>query len=448
MKFYHILRPIATLAFKTYFKKIDYSGVERIPQGKPLIFSCNHPTGFFEPCLLACMTWEFDYHFITRGDMFANPLHRKLMESLNMVPIFRFRDGYANMKNNGSSMEFIYKTLAEKKSILIFSEGGTETKKQLRPIQKGLARMAFGNYDQYGDLDLHIIPVCFTYTDPHHARSEAMVAFGEPIPLKNYYAQYAQSPPKATTQLTADVEKAMKPLLVHIEKEELTDLLENLFTLYRNTYPLPMLPIFFNSKRRLWAHQEIVENVENMDAQNVEILRGLTDNYFKKLKDKDLNDFAVAQPNNATPTHLMALVLGFIPFVFGWLTHLLPKWYGLKVRNEKVKYLEFQGPVTAAVGYGVYLFQLLILFIIALIINKLSIIIFVLVLPFMSYFAFLYLDLRQKYVACKRLEAMKKQNMERSDIPNTFGTEGPLLLKNERENILKMVRENQKSKVS
>jgi glycerol-3-phosphate O-acyltransferase / dihydroxyacetone phosphate acyltransferase len=440
MKLYHIMRPIATLAFKTYFKKIDYFGVERIPKGKPLIFSCNHPTGFFEPCLLACMTWEFDYHFITRGDMFAKPLYRTLLESLNMVPIFRFRDGYANMKNNASSMEFIYKILAEKKSILIFSEGGTETKKQLRPIQKGLARMAFGNYDQYGDLDLHIIPVCFTYTDPHHARSEAMVEFGEPIPLSIYYEQYAQSQPKATTKLTADVEKAMKPLLVHIEKEELTDLLEKLFTLYRNTYPLPMLPIFFKSKRRLWAHQEIVENVEGMEAQQVEILRGKVDDYFKKLEAHNLNDLAIAQPNHASATNLMALILGFIPFVLGWLTHLLPTWYGLKVRNERVKYLEFKGPVMAAVGFGVYILQFLILLIIALIINKLSIVIFVLLLPFMSYFAFLYLDLRQKYTACKNLQLLKTG-------VSYENTEGVTFLQNERQSILKMVRENQKSKV-
>jgi hypothetical protein len=210
-------------------------------------------------------------------------------------------------------------------------------------------------------------------------------------------------------------------------------LLEKLFTLYRNTYPLPMLPIFFKSKRRLWAHQEIVENVEGMEAQQVEILRGKVDNYFKKLDAHNLNDLAIAQPNHASATNLMALILGFIPFVFGWLTHLLPTWYGLKVRNERVKYLEFKGPVMAAVGFGVYILQFLILLTIALIANKLSIVIFVLLLPFMSYFAFLYLDLRQKYMACKSLNA---QN-----------TEGVTFLQNEREIILKMVRENQKSKV-
>ena len=115
------------------------------------------------------------------------------------------------------------------------------------------------------------------------------------------------------------------------------------------------------------------------------------------------------------------------------------------MRNEKVVYLEFKGPVTAAVGFSVYIFQFLILFVIALIINKLSIIIFVLLLPFMSYFAFIYLDVKQKYRACKRLNA---ENMEYSDIPNPFGTEWALSLKNEREVILKIVRENQKSKVS
>jgi glycerol-3-phosphate O-acyltransferase / dihydroxyacetone phosphate acyltransferase len=440
MKLYHFIRPIATLAFKVYFKKIDYFGVERIPKDKPLIFSCNHPTGFFEPCVLACLTWEHDYYFITRGDMFAKPFYRKILESFNMVPIFRFRDGFANMKNNASSMEYIYKTLSEKKNILIFSEGGTETVKRLRPIQKGLARMAFGNYEQYGDLDLHIVPICFTYTDPHRFRSEAMVEFGEPIPLSNYYAQYAQSQPKAVMQLTTDVEQAMKPLLVHIEKEEQTDLLEKLFLMYRNSYSLPTFPIFYKSKRRLWAHQEIVENVAQMDAQHVEILRGHVDGYFDKLKEYKINDLAIAQPYHATPSNLIALILGFIPFALGWLGHLIPMLYAVKVRNERVKYVEFRGPVMSAVGMGGVLILYILLFVLALIINKLAFWGFVLALPIMGYFSLLYRDLWEKYKTCSQLKALN--------------TEGPLdaskslkALQIERMDILNRVRKGITSEV-
>ena len=96
MTLYHIIRPVITLAFRLYFKKIQHFGAEKIPLGKPLIFSVNHPTGFFEPTVLACTFWEHDFYFITRGDMFKKPFYRRILESFFMIPIYRFRDGFAD----------------------------------------------------------------------------------------------------------------------------------------------------------------------------------------------------------------------------------------------------------------------------------------------------------------------------------------------------------------
>ena len=426
MKLYYAVRPIVIFAFKLYFKKIYYSGSEKIPKGKPLIFSCNHPTGFFEPCLLACVTPDVEYNFITRGDMFQNPLHRRLMESLNMIPIFRFRDGFSKMKDNASSMEFIYQALAENRSILIFSEGGTVTEKRLRPIQKGLARMAFGNFEQFGDLDLHIVPVCFSYSDPHRFRSEAMLQFGDPIPLSNYYNLYTEGPPKATSKVTADVENAMKKLLIHVENPANDELVEKLLSLYRNTYPEPVFPIYKHSKRRLLAQQEIAENVNQLTDNQLVTIDEKINNYFNHLKDKTVEDIAIAQPWHETNKSLLLLIFGFLPFFVGWLVHQFPVWYALKVRRERVKYLEFKGPVTAGVGLGVSLFLYLFLFIFALIFSKFVLAAFVLFLPLLGFYALIYRDLWVKYRACSRLKSLN--------------TEGVVSLQKEREEILKMVR--------
>jgi glycerol-3-phosphate O-acyltransferase / dihydroxyacetone phosphate acyltransferase len=426
MKLYHIIRPVITLAFKTYFKKVHYTGTEHIPHGKPMIFSCNHPTGFFEPCLLACLTWDVEYNFITRGDFFKKPFYRRILESLFMIPIFRFKDGFSNLKNNAQSMEFIYKALADKKSILIFGEGGTETGKRLRPIQKGLARMAFGNYDVYGDLDLHIVPVCVTYTDAHTFRSEVMVQFGEAIPLSKYYTIYAENNNKAVNHLTADVQSIMRPLLVEIEKPENEEVTEQLFTLYRNTYPEALFPIFKKSKRRLLAHQEIAKNINQLSDSQLVAVKNNLDNYFKKLQSKSLDDIAIAQPWHSNSKNLMALIIGFIPYIIGYLGHLLPSWYAFKVRKEKVKYVEFEGPVMAAVAIAVILIQYIILFITAFIVNHWAFCALVLLLPFLGFYSIYYKELRDKYRLCSRLK--------------TISTEGVDELITERESILKMVR--------
>jgi glycerol-3-phosphate O-acyltransferase / dihydroxyacetone phosphate acyltransferase len=430
MKLYHLGRNLIGQAFNVYFKKIDYSGFENVPVGKPMLFSCNHPTGFFEPCLLACLTDDMEYHFITRGDVFKKPFYRMLLEGLNMIPIFRFKDGFANLKNNAVLMENIFKLLSEKKSIIIFTEGSTITVKRLRPLQKGLARMAFGSFDAYGDIDLHIVPVGISYTEPHRFRSEAaMVQFGEAIPLSKYYELYQQNNIKGVNQLTNDLKDVMRPLIIEIEKPENDEVSENIMTIYRNSFPEPVFPIRQKSKRRLMAHQEIANRINALDENQLNALKTRTENYFTSLKKLGLDDLAIAQPWHANFKNTLTLVIGFIPFAIGWLGHYFIGWYAEKTKREKVKYLEFEGPVFAGTALGVTIVQYLVLILLAFIINRWAFYGFVFFLPFLGIYSILYRDMWQKYRLCNALK-----------VKNTENTEGGVLaLQKEREAILKTV---------
>ena len=426
MKLYHIARPLVTFTFKIYFKKIYHIGSENIPTDKPVILSINHPTAFFEPTIMACTFPEHDFYFITRGDVFQKDFFRRVCESLLMIPIYRFKDGFDNLRKNEASMNIITELLGEGKKIQIFSEGGTETIKRLRPLQKGMARMAFDAYKKHGDQDLQIVPVGFTYSDPHHPRREVMLKIGAAIPLSNYYDLYAQSPAKAINQVTADVQKAMRPCLVHVERDEDLVLSEQLSKLYRHSFPQTIFPIVQRSERRLLAHQEIADNLSQLnDNQRLELGKK-TASYFSKLEKEHLNDLAVAQPWHASFKNLLVLIIGFIPFVIGWFGHGLPNLYAKKVRDTKVKYLEFEGPVRAAVSTGAMVIQYVILFVLAIIINNWAFWAFLFILPFLGFYSLIYVDLLRNFTYCQRLKRLN--------------TEGVLALRSERETILKMVR--------
>jgi 1-acyl-sn-glycerol-3-phosphate acyltransferase len=426
MKLYHIIRPIVTLGFRIYFKKIYHIGGEHIPTGKPVILSINHPTAFFEPTIMACMFPEHDFYFITRGDVFQTPFFRRVCESLLMIPIYRFKDGFDNLRKNESSLNLITDLLGEGKKIQIFSEGTTETIKRLKPLQKGMARMAFDAYKKNGDQDLQIVPVGFTYSDPHHPRREVMVKVGEPIPLSNYYDLYTQVPAKGINQLTADVQKAMRPCLVHVERDEDLKLSEQLFKLYRNSFPQTIFPIIQRSERRLLAHQEIADNLTQLDGDKRVELGEKSDAYFSKLNKMHLNDVAVAQPWHGSFKNLLILILGFIPFVIGWFGHALPNLYGKRIRDTKVEYLEFEGPVRALVSMLTMLIQYFILLIVAMCINHWAFWAFLFMLPLLGFYSLIYVDLLRNYTYCQRLKRLNR--------------EGVLSLRSERETILKMVR--------
>ena len=426
MKLYHIIRPLVNFSFKIYFKKIYHIGGQHIPQGKPVILSINHPTAFFEPTIMACVFPEHDFYFITRGDVFKKPFYRRILESLLMIPIFRFKDGFGALRQNEASLTEITRLLGEKQKIQIFSEGTTLTIKRLHPLQKGMARMAFDTYNKFGHIDLQIVPVGFTYSDPHHPRREVMIKVAEAIPLSNYYALHAQNPAKAINQLTTDVQNAMRPCLVHIEKDIDLSVAERLFTLYRNSFPQPVFPILSTSERWLLAHQEIADNLNQLADNQHLILEEKINNYLSTLQNKRLTDIAIAQPWHYNNKNTLVLFIGFIPFLIGWYGHALPNIYAKYIGDKKIDELEYKGPVRAGVAMILTVIQYFILLIIALIINHWAFWGFVIVLPFLGFYALNYVDMWKKYRACTALKALN--------------TEGVLALRTEREAILKMVR--------
>ncbi len=387
MKLYDIARPIATWAFTFYFKKINYAGGENIPKDKPAILSVNHPTGFFEPMLLACTFPEHVFSFITRGDFFQKPLVRKILEGVNMIPIFRFRDGFADMKKNADSMLFINKALADKKKIIIFSEGTTETVRFLRPLQKGFVRMAFDNYVSEGDLDLQIVPVCLSYSEPHTARTEVYIKIGKAIPLRNYYALYAESPPRAVQQLTKDTENAMRPLILQIDDTTREATGDKFFTLYLNTYPESTYPNYKSSSRRLEAQQEIAQKINAFSVTEFDAWKERINNYETQLKSLNLHDKDIVTPQRLSLSFFITIILGFIPYCLGKYLHIFPLKLGVWMRDNKVKYKEFLGPVYAATVLASTVLQYILLIIIACFVGKAFFWSIIVALPFLAMFA-------------------------------------------------------------
>ena len=146
---YYITKFLSKVGFRVFFRKIYFSNQESIQNDKPIIFAVNHPTAFLDPALIGTFMQPI-VHFIVRGDIFNSKMVRAILASLKMFPIFRFRDGYSNLKNNQATLAVCYKSLSRGENILILAEGETKHEKRLRPIQKGTARMAFGAIENGG----------------------------------------------------------------------------------------------------------------------------------------------------------------------------------------------------------------------------------------------------------------------------------------------------------
>ncbi|MFN8338031.1 MAG: 1-acyl-sn-glycerol-3-phosphate acyltransferase [Saprospiraceae bacterium] len=171
---YQFLKILVGFTLKIFFRKIYISGTEHVQNNKAQLVASNHPNGFLEPLIMACF-FSKDLHFLVRGDVFDNPFLKPLLIATHQIPIFRFRDGFSKLRENSQTMDESTQVLIDKKNLLIFAEGGTQSIKKLRPLQKGIARIAFQTLEKQPDLDLEILPVGINFTEPSKFNKEVML---------------------------------------------------------------------------------------------------------------------------------------------------------------------------------------------------------------------------------------------------------------------------------
>ena len=167
-----------------YFKRFKVVGRENIPHNKALLVLGNHQSALIDPLLLAVTFKQFAY-YLTRAGVFQKKFVSILLNSVNMLPVYRIRDGWSNLTNNNPVFEKCMSLLDKKKTVVIFPEGSHNLKRTVRPLSKGFTRIVLDTLEQYPDTDLHLLPVGFNYQDAVDFPDSASVYFGKPIKVSD-----------------------------------------------------------------------------------------------------------------------------------------------------------------------------------------------------------------------------------------------------------------------
>lgn len=80
-------------------------------------------------------------HFLTRSDVFKNRIVRSILQQLQMIPVYRIRDGKDKLSLNELSFRLSCEALAKGQHVMIFVEGFCENQTTLQPLKKGAARI-------------------------------------------------------------------------------------------------------------------------------------------------------------------------------------------------------------------------------------------------------------------------------------------------------------------
>ncbi|UXP34119.1 lysophospholipid acyltransferase family protein [Reichenbachiella agarivorans] len=171
-------------ALHFYYKKIKVVGYENVPKGVPVIFGANHQNALVDPLLMTTHVYQMT-HYLVRADVFKNPFVKRFLNSLNLMPVYRARDGVNSVKENQRIFQACFDAFKAKESLMLFPEGTHDSRYVVKPMKKGIARIALGGLAQAdAPTELYIVPIGLTYSGQSQFRSSVVLHYGDPIKVE------------------------------------------------------------------------------------------------------------------------------------------------------------------------------------------------------------------------------------------------------------------------
>jgi len=210
---------ILTLALRIFFRRIEVSGLRRVPREGACIFVLNHPNGLVDPVFILCCAPR-RVSFLAKAPIFKMPVIGWLARALEAIPIYRRQDEGADLSRNQETFACARSLLKGGGTLAVCPEGVSHSDTKLRPVKTGAARIALG---VAGDpaIDLKIVPAGLYYTSKTAFRSAALLRFGEPLKVPFVALDANGEPPaEAVRALSAQIERALHDVTLNAEHEQ------------------------------------------------------------------------------------------------------------------------------------------------------------------------------------------------------------------------------------
>ena len=169
---YKLLRLVTGIAIRIFFRRIQFSNFDRIPEGVPLILTSNHQNAFIDALVIVVFT-DRPIYFLPRGDVFNTPFRRWIFNLFKMIPIYRLEEGAELLHKNEETFQKCHDVLKRNNTLQVFPEGICIQERRLRPLRKGAARIAFGA-EEKSDFMLGSSVICvgLNYSKPDKFRRD------------------------------------------------------------------------------------------------------------------------------------------------------------------------------------------------------------------------------------------------------------------------------------
>jgi len=300
---FKIVRSYIKFTFKRFYGEYIVIGKENIPTDCPVIFAPNHINALMDALAIhAIVPNNLPVVFLARADIFNNKLIAKILNFMKIMPAFRMRDGVENLGRNQEIFDKCVDVLHHNAALGIMPEGNQETERFLRPLVKGIFRIAFAAQQKYGNTPaVKIVPVGLDFGDITKFGKHIIIQIGKPIEVADYMNTYAENPVTATNEIREKLKNDLISLSLHLNTTKYYDCFETV-TEVCNTVFLKQgdtaLPD--NTLNRFHARQKIAERLVMLEKEDPERIKALDidcQKYREGLKKYKLRNWVVENPD-------------------------------------------------------------------------------------------------------------------------------------------------------
>ncbi len=275
-----------------FYRKVIILNRERKPRDGHLIFAPVHQNALMDALALLYHLKEQPV-FLARSDIFRKPFVARILYTMKILPIFRIRDGISALKNNDATFLKTIDVIKNKNGLALLPEGLHEGKRRLKPLKKGIARIAFQAEEAFDfSLDIKIIPIGLDYGKYNQFRTTLIVNFGNPIPLSAFYDLYRENPARGMNKMLEKLSAGLREVMIDIRNLDYFELIDTLRDLYHERMSFHLAQKPRKQPGKFFADQKMVNILNDTSEENPgtldelkprvsELSRGVRENKFR-----------------------------------------------------------------------------------------------------------------------------------------------------------------------
>ncbi|MEO9790875.1 MAG: lysophospholipid acyltransferase family protein [Roseobacter sp.] len=211
-----LLRGLGRLVLQAYYRQIEVTGSNHLPESGPVIVVANHFNSLVDGVVITSFLPRMP-RFLAASTIWDFTPIRPILNAAGVVPLFRAQDGRKVKGSLPATFAKAAELLRSGGVLAIFPEGKSHNEPSLLPLKTGTARIALEADSTTDLLCVQIVPVALTFEAKNRFRSRTLVEIGPPITaspeqIEAYYSKNPAVRSGAVKQLTSQISECLQAL--------------------------------------------------------------------------------------------------------------------------------------------------------------------------------------------------------------------------------------------